>query len=79
MQETTERRPSGKWPVWVVPVVVGLLLNAGAIIYSWGSMSTKVEDMQKYFDQRMTRMESQLDELTHMTRGVPEKAPLRKP
>lgn len=70
MQETESRPPVGKWPMWLVPVLVGLMLNAGAIVYSWGSMSTKVEDMQKYFDQRMSRMEQQLDELTHMTQGM---------
>lgn len=64
-----DRPPVARWPAWTVPVIVGLLLNAGAIVYSWGSMTAQVESMQKYFDQRMSRMESQIDELMHMTRG----------
>lgn len=70
IQETMEHQPqSSKWPSWVVPVLIALGLNAGAIIYSWGAMATRVDDMQTYFSQRMSAMELDIRELTHATRG----------
>ena len=63
---------------WLITIIGTILFNIAFGIFMTGRFSQRVDDLEKYFGERIGRLEDQIDELSHITRGIPENQPLRK-
>lgn len=53
---------------WLITIIISVLMW----LMAQAETHQQLLDMKEYFNQRITRLESQIDSLSHITRGLQE-------